>query len=420
MEGQNIRQYHNAVRWIQSFVRPSVQFTLDRRNPQRYLDRMRVLCAHLGNPQDAFRIIHIAGTAGKGTVATLVAGMLAAAGHRTGLYTSPYCITPIENIAVNGQYISPKEFQGITLQLKETIVRLRKSSLGSPSTFELMTAMAFLYFKQRQCAWAVIEAGLGGRYDATNIVEHPSICAITAIGLDHTNVLGKTVQAIARDKAQIIKFQADVFTNVSQEGVVGILRQQSQRVGARFHPPQRPLTNVYLSERIGTVLRLPDHAIQQVIEQTHLPCRREWVESHIVLDGAHSPVKMRYFCQSLPRRKHGASRIAVVGITSDKNKEGILRTLIPHIDTLIVTPFPMNGWGRRRSATAGELAATARRIRPSIDVRIVSAPLAALKKARALARADDLIIITGSFYLAGFLRRQWYSEQWTLRHRRSF
>ncbi len=420
MASVEYNKFHRAVAWVEFFQRSSTRFIRNRTNPQQYIDRMRVLMEHLGNPQNAYDVIHVAGTAGKGTVATMLANILTASGKRTGLYTSPYCITPIENVAVDGRYISPAQFCTLVEKFKPIVALMRPTPLGAPSTFELMTAIAFVYFQRQGCDWVVLEAGLGGRYDATNVVEHSRVCVVTTIGLDHTQVLGHTAVTIARDKAGIVKPGSHVFTNASQSSVVKLLRAESARQHALFHAPQQPLINTHLAQRIGTLLKFSRRWIKKGINSTQLPCRQEWVEPAIMLDGAHSPIKMRHLCSMLPKPSNGSRRIVIIGIANDKNKEGILRFLLPHIDVLIVTPFMLVGWGDRRCAPARDLAVIARRIRPSLVPLFARNPQLALKKARALAHPNDTIIVTGSFYLVGQLRRQWYSEEFILQRRRSF
>lgn len=186
MTYQEALAYIHSVNW--TFCKPG-------------LDRIIALCEALGNPQKDLKFIHVAGTNGKGSFCAMTASVLQAAGYRTGLFTSPYIRTFNERMMVNGEMISEEELAELTAFVRP----IADAMTDKPTEFELITALAFLYFKQQNCDLVVLETGMGGRLDATNLIENPLLTVITGIGLDHTAFLGDTIQAIAGEKAGIIK-----------------------------------------------------------------------------------------------------------------------------------------------------------------------------------------------------------------------
>ncbi|TSC96008.1 MAG: dihydrofolate synthase / folylpolyglutamate synthase [Candidatus Berkelbacteria bacterium Licking1014_2] len=210
---------------------------LQRKNrPEIYLKRMSFLLRLLGRPDKDFQIIHIAGTAGKGSVANVIQSILSASGQKTGLYTSPYATTSMEKIKVDGLYISHADFAKIVNDLKPHINLIyRRFSCGAPSYFEIFLAIALIYFQRQKCRWVVLETGLGGRYDPTNFVEKPIAAAITNIDYDHTDILGKTLRQIAIDKAGIIKKNGRFFTAEQRPKLLKIFKKICEERGADFY-----------------------------------------------------------------------------------------------------------------------------------------------------------------------------------------
>ena len=163
------------------------------------------LMERLGNPQDQLKYVHIAGTNGKGSTAAYMDSVLRAAGYRTGLYTSPFLEQFNERIRVNGESIGNEELARITTRVRDAVEQMEKDGSTAPTIFEMVTAVAFLYFLERQCDIVVLEVGMGGRLDATNIIRHPEVSIITKLGMDHMNFLGNTLGEIAWEKAGIMK-----------------------------------------------------------------------------------------------------------------------------------------------------------------------------------------------------------------------
>ncbi len=411
--------YHRALGLIERFQHQGKNFMKDRLDPQIYIDRMKFFLNILDNPQNAYKVIHITGTAGKGTVATMLQKSLVASGKRTGLYTLPYCVAAIENIQVYHRYISPAAFTVIVEHLREALSKARHSSLGVPSYFEIMTAIAFLYFKDRKCEWVVLEAGLGGRYDATNVIDSPAVTAITSLGYDHTEILGHTLQKIARDKGGIIKPGSHFFTTVSDQRLCTIFEKICTQQSAVFTSVQG--SNNELVQRIGAFLKLPKSAIDRGIARTQLPCHSEIIDKcpRIILDGAHNELKINYLfdhLKEIPRNQ----RIIIFGVADDKNKKAILKRIAKEANHIIFTKFNLTGFPGRHCADSSELVRIARSFNRDLSLITARTPREALEKARAIATSTSTIIATGSFYLTGELRKQWYPEEWILKHRSSF
>ena len=203
--GPPFQDFHEALRFLDKI--PNYEKTMDWDYTPKKLDLSRVnaLMDYLGNPQDSFNSIHVAGTKGKGSTATILATCLQKAGHRTGLYTSPHLICPTERAKVDGQNISRADFARLLGKVSNYVRAGRQEGPGvAPTYFETVTALAFDYFREREVDWAVVEVGLGGRLDSTNVLR-PQCCVITPIGFDHTDKLGSDIAGIAREKAGILK-----------------------------------------------------------------------------------------------------------------------------------------------------------------------------------------------------------------------
>ena len=190
------------------------------------LDPIKSLLAELGNPQDELKFVHIAGTNGKGSVLTFCSEILEAAGYIVGRYTSPALLSRREQIQVNGKWISREDFTEIVDSIKTAINNLEKKKLSLPTIFEVETAIAFLYFKKVKCDIVVLETGMGGRYDATNVVKNTLVAAFTSISLDHMEFLGNTIEDITKVKAGIIKPGAEVVSGIQSPSVLSIIEEE--------------------------------------------------------------------------------------------------------------------------------------------------------------------------------------------------
>jgi len=418
-------------------------------SPKFDLDHMRVLLRALDYPERRFPSVLIAGTNGKGSTAATLASILKASGLRTGLYTSPHLIRINERIRINGEEISDDEFALLHDMIDRTAERLvGESELPwHPSFFEMLTAIAFEYFSRKKIDIAVLEVGMGGRLDATNVID-PRICVITDISLDHQKFLGNTVTEIAREKAGIIRRGGIVVTLPQQpqaNGVIGntILDLEAQAVSAvPYVPPVVPSTQyrVANSELGRAIFRYPlevmgkrilvetplvgRHQLRNValaiaaaeelshrgfaitadsiehgIRETHWPGRFQVISpvkgaSEYVLDVAHNPAGAWALRSTLSGAYEDRPLTFVFGAMRDKAIGEIAEILFPLAERVIATRAD-----NPRSATSGEI----REAAAHTSVAIEQAPnvAAALERARVLAGSNGVVVVTGSIYIVG-------------------
>jgi dihydrofolate synthase/folylpolyglutamate synthase len=337
------------------------------------LDRIRALLAELGDPQMACRFVHVAGTNGKGSTCAMIASALRVAGFRTGLYTSPHLIDPRERIAIDGCPITEEEWVECFEEVHAAAERLlaRESIDAHPSFFETVTAMAFLAFARAGSEMVVLETGLGGRLDATNVVD-PEVAVITPIDFDHEAFLGSSIESIAAEKAGILKpgrpavFAAqrpealavlehralDLDIPVTPSGAWRVEGLETNRFGSRFTlvadeeiPISCPLAGEHQVENARTavaalsVLAIPSAAIREGIAQAVWPGRLERVARNpdVILDGAHNPAGARALADYIRRFFSGEPVRIVYGAMRDKAVEEVTNTLFPLATEVIVT-----------------------------------------------------------------------------------
>ncbi len=226
-------EYIHAVNWV--FCNPG-------------LERVRLLCEKLGNPQDDLKFIHVAGTNGKGSFCAMTDSILRAAGYKVGLFTSPYIVEFNERMRVDGRNISNREL----CSLVERIRPICDEMTDKPTEFELITALAFLYFKEQKCDYVVLECGLGGRLDATNLIKTPILSVITGIALDHTSILGDTFEEIAAEKAGILKRGVPMLWCGNHPGAEAVIKEKAAEVGAPYHKIDRTSLSVKEKKITGT------------------------------------------------------------------------------------------------------------------------------------------------------------------------
>ena len=398
------------------------------------LERIQMLLERLGNPQKQLRFVHVAGTNGKGTTCTLLAGALQAAGYRTGLYTSPYVLEFRERFQINGAMI-PKEELIQQVQRVADAAQSLEAAGEDITEFEFITALAFCWFAQRQCDIVVLEVGLGGRFDATNVIDVPEVAVIASISLDHTAVLGDSVEQIASEKAGVIKPGGTVVCYPDQQlEAEEVLRQAARERGADFR--LAPLSMIREQERsiYGTLLLyrmepllvpfVGEHqvrnavtaltalevlqekgwhislkAIQEGFAQARIPARMEILARSplILLDGGHNPGCAAALRQVLEEYLAGKKLAAVMGMMADKDSRTALAILAP-LFSAVRTLCPDNP----RSLSAEELAEEAAVWCP--DSQPCANGEQALEEARRIAGEDGAVIVCGSFYLASEIR----------------
>ena len=330
--------YIHAVNWV--FCKPG-------------LDRIRSLCQALGNPQDTLKFIHVAGTNGKGSLCAMTASVLHAAGLRTGLYTSPYVVRFNERMQINGLPIADREL----CELVEEIRPLADAMADKPTEFELITAVAFLYFARHRCDVVVLECGLGGRLDATNVIQTPLLSVVTGIALDHTAILGDTIEKIASEKAGIIKPGVPVLWCGSDKRAEAVIRGRANELGvpvslvdrsaltvkdmtldgtlfdfATHRDAHVPLLGSYQPHNAANALSVIDllneqgfaiseDAVRKGLANVCWPARFEIIHRSplIIADGGHNPEGIDAAVDSI-ERYFGKDKVAIVtGVMADKD-----------------------------------------------------------------------------------------------------
>jgi dihydrofolate synthase/folylpolyglutamate synthase len=401
------------------------------------LHRTRAMMQALGNPQDTYPSIHIAGTNGKGSVAAMSESILRHAGMVTGLYTSPHLVRVEERLRVNGEQISPRRFSALATRIRKTEASLlKKKILDRPlTTFEFLTCCAFLHFAQEKVDIAVFEVGLGGKLDATNIV-HPLVSAITGISLDHQNYLGRTLTKIAAEKAGIIKEGVPVISGCSAPAPRRVILNQAKAVQAplleigrdaairnmratRGHytfdlrTPLREYKNLRLSlagehqTRNAAIAVMAMEALKSFtikvgdirsgLAHTGWSGRLDAYQSRkrTLLDGAHNPEGAQLLRDFLIKEKEKEVHL-VFGVVRDKNIQGIGSAIFPVAAGIHLTPLT-----NTRSADPSEVAALHKRYRSRMKIHADMRE--ALNSAWDECSATGLVVVTGSLYLVGEL-----------------
>ena len=391
------------------------------------LDSIRRITELCNNPQRDMRFIHIAGTNGKGSVSTMLSNILIESNKKTGLYISPYVIDFRERIQINGEMISKKDFARIITFLAPLVERVDSEGL-CVTEFELITCAAFIYFKEKSCDFAVLEVGMGGRLDATNIIESPEVSVITRIDLDHTAVLGDTVLKIAHEKCGIIKKgapivmypdqykdAADVVSEIarlnSSEFVVpstdfqyedkGICGSRVNYKEMEFnlhligaHQRLNAATAIEAALKIG----ISPENIVNGIEKTFFAARMELVCDNpvVLLDGAHNPNGAKALSSALKDIFGDKKVVAVMGMLADKDVDETLGILAPCFSDIITVKVP-----NPRTMTAAELKKVAQKYCRSATV--ADSYSRAISLSRTVA-GDNLVVVCGSLYLASAIR----------------
>ncbi|HXX58293.1 MAG TPA: folylpolyglutamate synthase/dihydrofolate synthase family protein [Thermodesulfovibrionales bacterium] len=430
--------YDDAIAYLYALQKHGIKLGLE--NTARLLSL-------LGNPQNSFQSIHVAGTNGKGSTSAMLASMLGAARFRVGLFTSPHLISFTERIKVNGVEIREEEVVELTGEIKDVIERRRKEDASQqtflPTFFEFVTAMAFLFFKRKGIEWAVVETGMGGRLDATNLLL-PRVSVITKISLDHREFLGSTLKDIAAEKAGIIKRGIPVVSSMQDGVAIETVRQKALEkeaplflYGRDFTARLRnsdlhgisfgykgnhsfsdlfvPLCGMHQVENASVAVRafelveigdsLPA-AVKRGLAGTVWPGRLELLEmgrdsADILIDGAHNPSASQALADSLRRyyRFSYGKIVLILGIMSDKDTEGIMKPLLPIASEIIFTAP-----GYERAAAPDKLSEEASALGFS-GARIAPTMKEAIDLAKRLGSSESsersLIVITGSFYTIG-------------------
>lgn len=402
-------EYNAAIDYVHSiprFVRP-----LGNR-------QLGELLALMGEPQKELKFVHVAGTNGKGSVCAMTAEILRRAGYRTGLYTSPFIEVFNERIRINGEMISDEELAGYISSTAET---MEKNGL-QVSEFAFVTAAAMRYFCDKKCDIVVLETGLGGRLDATNIIPVPEAAVITSIGLDHTQFLGDTLEEIAEEKCGIIK-EGGTVVSAPNERVRGIIEKAASDMGAVLtvcdKAGRKPgkfvyktwsyhlaLKGTYQAENASVALetvralrekgwKIPEKAVTDGFENVSWKARFEFVATNIVIDGGHNIDGIRALKSSLAEENRPVT--LVLAMMKDKSYELCIHTIAPAAKTVVATELDME-----RALGCDEI----KRICDSAGTECIAEPdpERAIDKAIELA-GKGLVCICGSLYLAGEAER---------------
>lgn len=393
----------------------------------------------LDYPERAWQSVHIAGTNGKGSVAAMIDSVLRSAGYRTGLYTSPHLVRVNERIRVAGEQISDADFAAVCGQVLAEVERLLAARIlpAHPSFFECLTALAFEHFRRAACEIAVLEVGMGGRLDATNVVQ-PLVSIITSIDFDHEAYLGNSLGQIAFEKAGIIKEGGAVISAQQRPEAAAVVEQVARQRRAQLttaimepgtadcEPCQVALPGRHQMENARLVvlaveqlrkqgLSVSDAALREGLANVRWPGRLEWVEGRprLLLDGAHNPAGARALRAYLEevrnaergmRIEPGASIVLVFGAMRDKAVAEMADLLFPLASAVVLTRPP-----QKRAASTQALASMTTHLGPRVLER--EDPGAALAAARELAGPDGVVVVTGSLYLVGAVQQVLHSEE---------
>lgn len=434
--------YQQALDYIYSFVDYS-RTRQENLAPENFdLARVEALMSMLGDPHQAYPSIHVAGSKGKGSVSAFCASALHAAGYRVGLYTSPHMQKFTERIQINLQNIAPKELAALVEEIKPHVAAIPRTT-----TFEIMTALAFLYFARQEVDIAVIEVGLGGRLDATNVVT-PLVSVITALSLEHTSILGSTLAEIAGEKAGIIKEGVPVVSAPQESDALDVIQQTASRYNAaliqigvdhHFAPVKHSLDGQTFriwdededqaieleisllgghqvenaAVAYAALHTLGDHgfeittaALQRGFANARWPGRFEILnrDPFVVVDSAHNLASSQKLHQALDEYFPEQALILIFGCSEDKDAAGMLSELAPRAEHIIAT----------RSTHP-------RAMQPELILEIAQqfgrpttlAPLIedAYDAALSLVKPGDLILVTGSVFVAGAGRAAWADRQ---------
>lgn len=418
------------------------------------LERIRELLERLCRPQDRLKFVHVAGTNGKGSICAYLASILGAAGYRTGMFTSPYIERFGERIRVDGVMISPDELRDVTLAVREHAEAMAEETGDHPTEFELMTAVALEHFARCGCDIVVLEVGLGGRLDSTNVIDAPEACVIARIGLDHTALLGNTLAAIAGEKAGIIKEGSAVVSWPQESEAMAVIEHAAAEHGCELRVPDfaqleegairwedgaspfRPFSykewadlrtgilgsyqpqNATVALEVVSVLRgrgwhIPDEAVRAGVARTRWPGRFEIVEGGsspdefaIVVDGGHNPQGARALADSLAEVFPGRKPVFVIGVLEDKDYPRMLEDVLPLGSAFVcVTPdnpraLPAHKLARAIRWTGQDLLGCSACVNPVVARDFEDA----IRRARELADPDGLICAFGSLYSVAALK----------------
>lgn len=394
------------------------------------LERIEALCNLVGNPQDKLRFVHVGGTNGKGSTCSMIAGMLQNAGYKTGLFTSPYVIDFRERIQIDGEMIDPDELGSIVEELIPLVAELDKQGI-TPTEFEVLTVVSLVYYQRHNCDFVVLEVGLGGLCDSTNIIKNPEVCVITSVSYDHTHILGETIEEIAFQKSGIIKENTSVVVYPQPfEEAQQIIIKTAKEKNCRIYAVDEALISPVESDMSGSVFSYKDFTVKVSlvgahqlynaatafeagialiergvnltvenilfgIDNAHIAARTQIVSKKplVVIDGGHNPDGVAALCKNLVTVFSGKSVTAIVGMMADKDISGSAKLLAPLCDKILTVTVD-----NPRSMKAEGLKEIFERY--NSDVTAFDNLGSALNKVIGKIGENEMLLICGSLYLA--------------------
>ena len=422
----NFTKYHKAVNYLEKLAQDPMQYDYTRmgaKTPAVFLERTKYFLNLLNNPQKDFKYIHITGTSGKGSTTALLHEILNKAKFKVGSFTSPFCSTSIEKIRAGNLLIDPNEFAQLVEKIKPAVNKMKNNSpFGRPSYFECFLGIAFLYFKKKKRDWVILEVGLGGLFDATNAIDYSQISAITNIGLDHTHILGSTKEKIAKEKMGIIKPNSNFFTTETDKKLLKIFKKRCLSLKTKFYQIQTnnkilelakqsqlqgkyQAKNIAISLAIAKHLKIKDSLAQEAVKKVFLPCRFEVIQKNplVILDGAHNFDKIKSVIHNLKNLTYD-KLYTIFACGQTKNAFQMLKLIDKASKEVTLTSFETH-YNHAKADNPKNLSSLLKR-----KATIEANPQKAFKKTYKKLKSNDALLITGSFYLAGELRKNWITE----------
>ena len=450
----NMTKYSEALSYLERFIdyekKPPLSY--DRRTYS--LSRTERLLNYLGNPHSSIRAIHITGTNGKGSTGAMLASILKSANFKVGFYSSPHLVSFRERIRIGAELISEEKVCALVNDIKSAVEKLEKDFSDEPSFFELYTALAFLYFAEEKVDFTVLEVGMGGRLDATNVVL-PILSIFTSIDIDHTGELGKTRTAIAREKSEIIKEGVPVITCSQDEEVLQVIKEKClernspltevRMVTARLQTPspnkvrrcfvlvkkksvsqdgskfrvygrlqdyddlsipllgEHQILNAGIAVAVSELLKINPRHIRDGLRKTNWPGRIQLLPGNppVLLDGAHNPAAARSLADTIKKLFGNRKIILVLGISSDKDIRGVGKELIPIASKVILT--------KANNPRAAEPAYLKEKLTsifqdthpPCLSPHVTNSSADALRIALNESSEENMVCVSGSFFLVG-------------------
>lgn len=396
------------------------------------LERIEELMRRLGDPQTELKAVHIAGTNGKGSTATMISSSLTAAGYKTGLFTSPYIVDFRERIQIDGEYITHEALACAVEKVKTAAEAMTEDGYEHPTEFELITAAAFICFKNEKCDYVVLETGLGGRLDSTNVIKSPKVCVVTSISMDHMNVLGGNIELIAKEKAGIIKKSADVIEYpYHSDKVRSIILKAAEDVGADLFTPDLKKLEIISEDLLGSdfiydglrfrvnltgrhqvynavtaicaISRLKSRGARityndmvRGIGNAKIPGRFEviGVSPKIILDGGHNADGVGVLCDTLEALSV-KKPVVIMGMLGDKEYEKCISKVAALSGRFIAVDID-----NPRALKRGEVKRIAMRYTRAYEAELSDA----ISMAKDFCGTDGTILICGSLYLVSQAR----------------